>query len=89
MSRPADKKLFCAWMKEVKNVIKMSLLAVNFSFFLNQKIYIPMNDDIDSKKKLRKTRLLTNDRGGALLQKRNAIQSASVLDKEKRVVVNS
>ena len=41
------------------------------------------------KKKLRKTRLLTNDRGGALLQKRNAIQTASVLDKEKRVVVNS
>ena len=41
------------------------------------------------KKKLRKTRLLTNDRGGALLQKRNAIQTASVLDKKKRVVVNS
>ena len=38
---------------------------------------------------MRKTRLLTNDRGGALLQKRNAIQRASVLDKKKRVVVNS
>ena len=48
-----------------------------------------MNDDIDSKKKLRKTRLLTNDRGGALLQKRNGIQTASVLDTKKRVVVNS
>ena len=42
-----------------------------------------------TEKKLRKTRLLTNDRGGALLQKRNAIQRASVLDKKKRVVVNS
>ena len=36
-------------MKEDKNVIKINL-AVNFSFFLNQKIYIPMNDDIDRKK---------------------------------------